>query len=54
MPQIALFPGTFDPLTLGHHDLVSRAARLFDEVVLAVALTLVRLTLPLMVVVLPV
>ena len=39
MPQIALFPGTFDPLTLGHHDLVSRAARLFDEVVIAVALS---------------
>ena len=39
MPQIALFPGTFDPLTLGHHDLVTRAARLFDEVVIAVALS---------------
>ncbi len=39
MPQIALFPGTFDPLTLGHHDLVTRAASLFDEVVIAVALS---------------
>lgn len=39
MPQIALFPGTFDPLTLGHHDLVTRAAGLFDEVVIAVALS---------------
>ena len=35
----AIFPGTFDPLTLGHHDLVTRAARLFDEVVIAVALS---------------
>ena len=32
-----IYPGTFDPLTLGHEDLVRRAARLFDEVVLAVA-----------------
>lgn len=33
----AVYPGTFDPLTLGHDDLVRRAARLFGEVVLAVA-----------------
>jgi pantetheine-phosphate adenylyltransferase len=32
-----IYPGTFDPLTLGHEDLVRRASRLFDEVVLAVA-----------------
>jgi pantetheine-phosphate adenylyltransferase len=32
-----IYPGTFDPLTLGHEDLVRRAANLFDEVVLAVA-----------------
>ena len=32
-----IYPGTFDPLTLGHEDLVRRAARLFDQVVLAVA-----------------
>jgi len=32
-----IYPGTFDPLTLGHEDLVRRAARLFDEVVVAVA-----------------
>ena len=34
---IAVYPGTFDPLTLGHEDLVRRAARLFDQVILAVA-----------------
>jgi pantetheine-phosphate adenylyltransferase len=34
---LAIYPGTFDPLTLGHEDLVRRAARLFDEVVVAVA-----------------
>jgi len=33
----ALFPGTFDPVTLGHLDLVERALELFDEVIVAVA-----------------
>jgi pantetheine-phosphate adenylyltransferase len=33
----AVYPGTFDPFTLGHDDLVRRAAKLFGEVVLAVA-----------------
>lgn len=37
MTRKAVYPGTFDPITLGHEDLVRRAARLFDEVVLAVA-----------------
>ncbi len=37
MRNIAVYPGTFDPLTNGHSDLVGRAARLFDEVVVAVA-----------------
>ncbi|HET9912843.1 MAG TPA: pantetheine-phosphate adenylyltransferase [Anaerolineales bacterium] len=32
----ALFPGTFDPIHYGHIDIASRAARLFDEVVMAV------------------
>jgi pantetheine-phosphate adenylyltransferase len=33
----AIYPGTFDPITRGHEDLVRRAARLFDHVVLGVA-----------------
>jgi len=33
----AMYPGTFDPITHGHSDLVRRAARLFDQVVIAVA-----------------
>jgi pantetheine-phosphate adenylyltransferase len=37
MNNKAVYPGTFDPMTLGHEDLVRRAARLFDHVVLAVA-----------------
>jgi len=32
-----VYPGTFDPITLGHHDVASRAARLFDRVIIAVA-----------------
>lgn len=37
MTQIAIFPGTFDPITVGHQDLIQRAAHLFDEVIVAVA-----------------
>jgi pantetheine-phosphate adenylyltransferase len=33
----AVYPGTFDPLTRGHEDLVRRAATLFDKVILAIA-----------------
>ena len=33
----AVYPGTFDPITLGHEDLTRRAAKLFDSVILAVA-----------------
>ncbi len=35
--KIALYPGTFDPITNGHYDIVKRALKLVDEVVLAVA-----------------
>ncbi len=31
MPSIAVYPGSFDPITLGHLDIASRAAKLFDE-----------------------
>lgn len=38
MSQVtAIYPGTFDPITHGHTDIVRRAARLFDRVVIAVA-----------------
>lgn len=36
-PNIALYPGTFDPITNGHVDIIRRACNLFDEVVVAVA-----------------
>ena len=34
---IAVYPGTFDPMTLGHEDVVRRATQLFDKVIVAVA-----------------
>ena len=37
MNRRALYPGTFDPITNGHHDLVRRAATLFDGVIVAIA-----------------
>ncbi|AAU90783.1 MULTISPECIES: pantetheine-phosphate adenylyltransferase [Methylococcus] len=37
MNVTAIYPGTFDPITLGHADLVGRASRIFDRVILAVA-----------------
>ncbi len=35
--KIALYPGTFDPITNGHYDIIERARNLFDEVIVAVA-----------------
>jgi len=35
--KIALYPGTFDPITNGHFDIIERARNLFDEVIVAVA-----------------
>ena len=37
MAVSAMYPGTFDPITLGHEDLVRRAIRVFDRVVIAIA-----------------
>jgi pantetheine-phosphate adenylyltransferase len=35
--KIAIYPGTFDPITMGHLDIVKRAAELFDKVIIAIA-----------------
>ena len=35
--RIVIYPGTFDPITNGHVDLVERASRLFDKIILAIA-----------------
>jgi pantetheine-phosphate adenylyltransferase len=37
MSKIALYPGTFDPITNGHFDIVERSLNLFDKVIIAVA-----------------
>lgn len=34
--RIAIFPGSFDPYTLGHHDVVMRALPLFDKIIIAI------------------
>jgi len=36
-PDIAVYPGTFDPITNGHTDLIQRASRLFGKVIVAIA-----------------
>jgi len=35
--KIAIYPGTFDPFTLGHLDVIERAAKLFDEIIVTIA-----------------
>lgn len=36
MAKIAVFPGSFDPITLGHYDIIKRSVSLFDEIVVAI------------------
>ena len=40
--KVAVYPGTFDPMTRGHFDLITRAAGLYDRLVVAVAATSVK------------
>ena len=37
MQKRAIYPGTFDPITVGHIDIIKRACKIFDEVIIAVA-----------------
>jgi pantetheine-phosphate adenylyltransferase len=39
-PSLAVYPGSFDPLTNGHVDIIERGARLFDQIVVAVLVNL--------------
>ena len=34
----AIFPGSFDPITLGHYDIINRSVKLFDEVIVAIGI----------------
>src|SRR5690606_21843535 len=36
MERIAVFPGSFDPITLGHQDIIERALPLFDKIIVAI------------------
>jgi pantetheine-phosphate adenylyltransferase len=36
MPVVAIYPGSFDPITMGHVDIIQRGARLFDRIIVAV------------------
>ena len=38
MQRICLFPGTFDPITLGHVDIIERAASLFDKLIIGIGI----------------
>src|SRR5690349_23487960 len=35
-PRVAIYPGSFDPLTNGHVDIIQRGARLFDRIIVAI------------------
>ena len=37
MPKIAIYPGTFDPITFGHIDVIKKSLKLFDKVVVGVS-----------------
>lgn len=43
--RIALFPGTFDPITIGHANIVERAMQLFDEIVIGIGINSSKSTL---------
>lgn len=44
-PKIAIYPGTFDPITNGHIDVIERAATIFDKVYVVVAINSKKITL---------
>jgi len=45
MPELAIYPGTFDPITNGHLDLIQRGLRIFDHIIVAVAASSYKKTL---------
>lgn len=45
MIKIAVFPGTFDPITVGHEDIINRSSPLFDEIIVAIGINTKKTTL---------
>lgn len=43
--KVAVFPGTFDPVTLGHLDIIRRATAIFDEVIVAISRNIIKKTM---------
>lgn len=43
--KIAIYPGTFDPITLGHVDVIERSCKLFDEIIVVIAINSKKITL---------
>ncbi len=39
-PRVAVYPGSFDPITLGHLDVMERASRLFDPLIIGVGINI--------------
>ena len=37
MPKVVIYPGTFDPITFGHIDVIKKSLKLFDKVIVAVS-----------------
>lgn len=44
MKRIAVCPGSFDPVTVGHLDIITRASKLFDQVIVLVSKNIMKIT----------